>query len=207
MEYYNNLEAFETDLQTVCVEATNNLPLYSSEAEYQLAVYRELHSLKYEVYMETVSLKRYKGVVFDHGKNDRLDLTVRIDDVMIILELKSVDAIKDKQRYQLMSYLQSCSKNTPGYLINFHEKTGTVQIEKLIYRIDQPILNKWTFHKSEDTIVHFRGEVDSSETKNELTKNDLLHICKLCNIPNTSSGAKKADLIMLIKSFLHQNKN
>lgn len=208
MEHYatDELQRFESDLVKACEEVTNNLDLYSSESEYQVALYRELTRNNYTAYMEVVSLKSYKGMVLDHGKNDRLDLTVWINPrLQVILELKSLEHIKDKHRYQLLTYLQCSDKNIPGYLINFNEKNGLVQIEKLIYRTEYPILQRWSVPKNPSTVIQFMNENDGStqETtgKAELTKDELLKICKLLNIKLVASKTK-SEMLTTIKTFL-----
>mgnify|MGYP001163026922 CR=1 FL=1 len=190
------LTEFEMHLLNNCSEVTNNLPIYSPETDYQLALQRELTMLGYEVMTEVVCTRQYKNKPLDHGKNDRLDLVVLIDGKNIILELKSADCIKDRHRIQLVNYL-SQDKESPGYLINFQEKDGNVQIEKLIYK-NEPILKTWSLEKNPETQFQF-GKNDIL-TK-EFSKSDLLKICKLASILPTAQS--RPLLINMIKEKLN----
>jgi GxxExxY protein len=77
--------------------------------------------LVYELTLRGIKAERqkvqpiyYKGLELDEGY--RIDILV---DGTIILELKSVDAINDIHRAQILTYLK-LSNCTLGYLINFN---------------------------------------------------------------------------------------
>lgn len=190
------LEAFETNLLSSCKEVTDNMSFYSPEADYQLALQKELTKAGYEVMTEVVTSKKYKNKPLDHGKNDRLDLVVLVGSHEIILELKSVDSIKDRHRIQLTNYL-FLDKLTPGYLINFQEKDGNIQIEKLIHT-KKPILQSWFLEKDPSTIFEF--EKDTPTTK-DFTKWELSKICEKLGA-HTNTNNSRQILINNIKAKL-----
>tara|TARA_B110000483_G_C18194722_1_gene542526 strand:+ start:701 stop:1303 length:603 start_codon:yes stop_codon:yes gene_type:complete len=188
--FTTKLQKFENDLVEKCTEVTNHLLPFSPEGDYQLALKHELSSLKYDLLTEVVTAKKYKKDVLDCGKYDRMDLVVKVAGRRIILELKSVDAIKDKHRLQLLNYLYG--EDLPGYLINFQEKDGNVCIEKLTYDRHEPILHKWYIDKSAETMFFF-----DKEGSKEFSKTELVGLCELLQLPHMQS---KFELVNAIKA-------
>ena len=91
------------------------------ESAYEACLAHELRKLGHECETQVALPVEYDGIRLDVGY--RLDMLV---DDLVIVELKSVDAMHPIFHAQLISYLKLCNKNL-GLLINFkvlHLKDG-----------------------------------------------------------------------------------
>lgn len=96
------------------------------ESVYQSCMIIELSEMGLKVEAEVPISVKFKGKdITDHGF--RIDMLV---EESLVLELKSVDVIKDIHKKQLLTYLK-LSNNPLGLLINFNEvllKDGITRI-------------------------------------------------------------------------------
>lgn len=116
----------ETDILTqkiigAAIEVHRNLGPGLLERCYEDAMIYELKELGLKVESQVPIPIYYKGVVLSGGSSEkdclRLDLLVEDS---VIVELKSVDVIKDIHHKQLLTYMRLAKKNV-GLLINFNE--------------------------------------------------------------------------------------
>ena len=95
------------------------------ESAYEAVVADELMARGLSVVRQVMVPIFYKGKQIDEGF--RADIVVN---GMVVLELKSIEAIRDVHRKQLLTYLKLSGKRL-GYLLNFGQavmKTGIVRI-------------------------------------------------------------------------------
>ena len=93
------------------------------------------------------------------------------------------------------------SYNTPGFLINFKDKDGTVEIEKLQYKTD-PIIEKWHIERDFENDINFESS-DINTSKSELTRNELKKLCVDLKI-NTLSNNTRTEFIDKLKNYVDQ---
>ena len=200
-------------IQDICIEVTNNLYPFSSEAEYQNGMLREFQNYGIRAKSEVPAIKTYKGEDVDGSKYDRIDILISSKNdkttqkIETIIELKVVAALSNKNRYQLLGYLKERTLSHPnneitGYLVNFREKDGTVEIEKIKYQED-PIIHKWYYDRIKPTdyeLQSFEPESPLPPTnRNELNRADL----KKLFYKLTESEPKQISLDKLTKSQIN----
>lgn len=119
----------ENDIGTVIVNAAfqihQGLGCGLLESVYELVLAKELESQGLAVARQVVVPVVFNGVRFDEGF--RADLVV---EDKVIVELKSVEALNNSHKKQLLTYLRLTGKKL-GYLINFGEsyfKNAVVRI-------------------------------------------------------------------------------
>jgi GxxExxY protein len=95
------------------------------ESVYEKAMAYELRKLDLEVKCQIGIPMKYEEIQFDVGF--RLDLLV---EGIVIIEIKSVEALMDVHHKQILTYLKLMNKQL-GLLINFN----TVSIDRAIIRI------------------------------------------------------------------------
>ena len=109
----------ENDIGTVIVNTAfqihQGLGCGLLESVYELVLAKELESQGLSVARQVVVPVVFNGVRFDEGF--RADLVV---EDKVIVELKSVDALNNSHKKQLLTYLRLTGKKL-GYLINFGE--------------------------------------------------------------------------------------
>ena len=109
-----NVNAITGDILDASMEVHKTLGLGLLESVYEKALKRELELRGYKVESQVPIDVRYKGVCV---ANDlRLDLIV---DDCVIVELKSVEELKDVHYKQLLTYLRLLNKRV-GILVNFN---------------------------------------------------------------------------------------
>jgi len=97
------------------------------ESVYQSCMVIELSNMEINVKSEVALPISYRGQQI-HQEGFRIDLLV---EEMIVVELKSVEKIKNVHKKQLLTYLR-LSKKTLGLLINFNENLLKDGISRII---------------------------------------------------------------------------
>ena len=96
------------------------------ESAYQKCLYMDLKSEGFKVEKEVVLPIRYKELKIEQGY--RIDLLV---EDKVVVELKAVDAIIDKHKAQLLTYIK-LGEYKLGLLINFNETLLKNGIKRIV---------------------------------------------------------------------------
>jgi len=96
------------------------------ESAYQKCLYMDLKSEGFKVEKEVVLPIRYKELEIEQGY--RIDLLV---EDKVVVELKAVDAIIDKHKAQLLTYIK-LGEYKLGLLINFNETLLKNGIKRIV---------------------------------------------------------------------------
>ena len=128
-------EKFEKDSFTgkiigCAIEVHRTLGPGLLESTYQQCLARELAINNIKFSLEKPLPVKYKGVHLECGY--RIDILVESEDMpfrLLIIELKSVEEIKEIHRAQLLTYMKLSGINT-GLLINFNVKQLKNGIER-----------------------------------------------------------------------------
>jgi GxxExxY protein len=108
-------DQLSSDVLNAAIEVQRELGIGLLESAYRTALIHELRSRDFYVDAEKELFATYKGV--NLGLAYRADLIVNN---AVVLELKTVEALLDVHRAQLLTYLR-LSHCKLGLLINFHE--------------------------------------------------------------------------------------
>ena len=95
------------------------------ESVYEAVLARELQDRGLRVQRQVVVPVRYRGITFEEGF--RADVIV---ESMVILELKSIEAVNNAHKKQLLTYLKLTGSRL-GFLLNFGEdvmKSGITRV-------------------------------------------------------------------------------
>jgi GxxExxY protein len=95
------------------------------ESVYEAVLAHELRQVGLDVRRQVVIPIRYRGIVFEEGF--RADMII---DSRVILELKSIEAVNNSHKKQLLTYLRLTQMKL-GYLLNFGQslmKNGIVRV-------------------------------------------------------------------------------
>ncbi len=134
-ENTESTEKFEKDSFTgkiigCAIEVHRTLGPGLLESTYQQCLARELAINNIKFSLEKPLPVKYKGVHLECGY--RIDILVESEDMpfrLLIIELKSVEEIKEIHRAQLLTYMKLSGINT-GLLINFNVKQLKNGIER-----------------------------------------------------------------------------
>ncbi len=123
-------DSFTGKIIGCAIEVHRNLGPGLLESTYQQCLARELAINNIKFSLEHPLPVEYKGVHLDCGY--RIDILLESEDVpvrQLILELKSVEEIKEIHRAQLLTYMKLSDIST-GLLINFNVKQLKDGIER-----------------------------------------------------------------------------
>jgi GxxExxY protein len=96
------------------------------ESVYEFALAHELSKMGYDVWTQVVLPVVYDGIKLELGY--RIDLLVND---LIVVEIKSVDALADVHHKQLLTYLKLSGKKL-GLLINFNVSSLKESIVRIV---------------------------------------------------------------------------
>lgn len=96
------------------------------ESVYEILLAHELESNGLNVCRQVSIPIKYNGITFDEGF--RADIVV---EDMVILELKSVEAVSNIHKKQLLTYLKLANLKL-GYLLNFGEEVMVTGITRIV---------------------------------------------------------------------------
>lgn len=114
------------DIRGASFEVHNNLGPGLLESVYEEALAYELKKMGYKVERQLPVPMAYKEIDFNVGF--RLDLLV---ENKVIVEIKSIEALRDVHFKQLNTYLKLTNKKL-GLLINFNESSLTDSIKRIV---------------------------------------------------------------------------
>ena len=99
------------------------------ESVYEKALSYELEQMGYDVKNQLGIPMKYKEIRFDVG----FKLEILVND-LVIIELKSVDALSDIHHKQLLTYLKLSNKKL-GLLINFNAESLKDSIVRIVNKL------------------------------------------------------------------------
>ncbi len=99
------------------------------ESVYEKALSYELEQMGYDVKNQLGIPMKYKEIRFDVG----FKLDILVND-LVIIELKSVDALSDIHHKQLLTYLKLSNKKL-GLLINFNAESLKDSIVRIVNKL------------------------------------------------------------------------
>ena len=114
------------DIRGAAFNVYNNLGPGLLESVYEVALAHELSKMGYDVKMQVGLPVVYDDIKMDIGF--RMDLVVND---LVVIEIKSVDAIAEVHYKQLLTYLKLSGKKL-GLLINFNVNTMKDSIIRIV---------------------------------------------------------------------------
>jgi GxxExxY protein len=126
-QYKNGIPKLVTDLSELSLTVRQKFPFGGKESHFQAAMEAELQELGYFVQHEVAELYHYtklngESIRMPHDIRSREDLLLPRE--KMVLELKAIPALKDKDHCQLLRYMEERRKGswgvqTIGMLINY----------------------------------------------------------------------------------------
>jgi GxxExxY protein len=114
------------DIRGAAFKVHNNLGPGLLESVYEIALAHELSKLGYDVRMQVGLPVVYDDIKMEMGF--RMDLVVND---LVVVEIKSVDALADVHHKQVLTYLKLSGKKL-GLLINFNVNTMKDSIIRIV---------------------------------------------------------------------------
>lgn len=114
------------DVRGAAFKVHNNLGPGLLESVYEIALAHELSKLGYDVRMQVGLPVVYDDIKMEMGF--RMDLVVND---LVVVEIKSVDALADVHHKQVLTYLKLSGKKL-GLLINFNVNTMKDSIIRIV---------------------------------------------------------------------------
>jgi len=114
------------DIRGAAFKIHNELGPGLLESVYEAALSFELEQMGYEIKNQVGIPMKYKEISFDIGF--RLDILVNN---LVIIEIKSVEALADVHHKQLLTYLKLSNKKL-GLLINFNSSSLKNSIVRIV---------------------------------------------------------------------------